>query len=93
MFNCPSCKQPSVTFWQKARADRILPGNCKACGVQFYKPIAPQMKFFALALLIMLFIAFTAFKYNLIIILPLNVLPFTWAFVKGVNETPLYVKQ
>lgn len=92
MFNCPSCQQASITFWQKAWADRVLPGRCKECGVRFYKPIAPQVKYVSLALLIMLLIAFIAFKYNLLVVLAFNVLPIIWAFVKGVNETPLYIK-
>ena len=51
------------------------------------------MKYFAVALLIMLLIAFFAFKYNLIFLLAFNVPPLIWAFVKGVNKTPLYVKR
>jgi len=91
MFSCPSCNQKSISFWQKAWADRFLPGKCKECGVSFYKPLAKQMKYFYLVLIPMILVALIAFKYNLIPLLVLNILLLIWAFVKGIKKTPLYI--
>jgi len=41
----------------------------------------------------MLLIGLVAISYKLVYLLALNIVPVAWAFVKGIKETPLYLKE
>jgi len=92
-FNCPSCNENCITIWQKAWADRFLPGKCVNCGTQFYKPIAPQMKYLFWALLIALPVIAAAIYYRQAYLLFLNIPILFLAFWVGLVKTPILTKK
>ncbi len=39
MYKCPSCKETTISWWQKLWATRLSPAKCEACGKWCYVPI------------------------------------------------------
>ncbi len=92
-FNCPSCNKESITLWQKAWADRFLPGKCKECGARFFKALTPQIKYFLIALLVTIPVVIASIHYKQPYILLVNIpifLGFCWL---ALLKAPLVLKK
>ena len=93
MFKCPSCNNETITFWQKAYADRFKHHKCYKCGAKLFVTVSSKMKHYYRAFPAMALIAVCTFYFKLWWLYPFGFVPFIWAFRKSILETKLWCCQ
>jgi len=93
MFDCPSCEEKCISFWQKACADRMFPIKCTKCGAALFKPVVGQFKYIMYSSPIWIGTTLLAIELRQVWIYFLGLIPMVWGGWKSVKEAKLYVKK